>query len=73
MYTGLFRLKVGTKSHGGNTEVPILLVQFVSSCVPAASDGHLKALRNLQNLQLRLVNVHIHIISLNKSVDFHLP
>nr|DAV98450.1 MAG TPA: hypothetical protein [Caudoviricetes sp.] len=47
MYTGLFRLKVGTKSHGGNTEVPILLVQFVSSCVPAASDGHLKALRNL--------------------------
>lgn len=47
MYTGLFRLKMGAKSHGGNTEVPILLVQFVSSCVPAAPNGHLKALRNL--------------------------
>ena len=73
MHTGLFRLKMGAKSHGGNTEAPILLMQFVSSYVPAASDGHLKALRNLQNLRLRLVNIHIHIISINKSVDFHLP
>ena len=70
MYTGLFRLKMGAKSNGGNTEVPILLMQFVSSCVPAASNGHLKALRNLQDLRLRLVNVHIHINSINKNVDF---
>ena len=70
MYTGLFRLKMGAKSNGGNTEVPILLVQFVSSCIPAAPNGHLKALRNLQDLRLRLVNVHIHINSINKNVDF---
>ena len=25
MYTGLFRLKMGAKSHGGNTEVPYAL------------------------------------------------
>lgn len=73
MHTGLFRLKMGAKSHGGNTEAPILRMQFVSSCVPAAFNGHLKALRNLQNLRLQLVNIHIHIISINKSVDFHLP
>ena len=44
--------------------------QFVSSCVPAAPNGHLKALRNLQDLRLRLVNVHTHINSINKNVDF---